>query len=201
METFSALLAICAGNSPVPGDFPAQRPVRRSFDVFFDLRLNKRLSKQLWGLWFETLSRSLWRHCNALTILMLTLKTLQINQVKEHQHKTTEILHFGNFHKWNAPYCHGIFVLNDIYICNVCTISTYNMMTSPNGNIFRVTDPLCGEFTVHRWIPLTKASDAELWYFLWSASWINGWANTREASDLRRHCVHHDVTIMTRTID
>ena len=49
METFSALLAICAGNSPVPGEFPAQRPVTRSFDVFFDLRLNKRLSKQSWG--------------------------------------------------------------------------------------------------------------------------------------------------------
>ena len=39
METFSALLAICAGNSPVPGEFPAQRPVTRSFDVFFDLHL------------------------------------------------------------------------------------------------------------------------------------------------------------------
>ena len=44
METFSALLAICAGNSPVTGEFPAQRPVTRSFDVFFDLRLNKRMS-------------------------------------------------------------------------------------------------------------------------------------------------------------
>ena len=64
METFSALLAICAGNSPVPGEFPAQRPVTRSFDVFFDLRLNKRLSEQSWGWWFETLSRTLWRHCN-----------------------------------------------------------------------------------------------------------------------------------------
>ena len=42
METFSALLAICAGNSPVPGDFPTQRPATRSFDVFFDLCLNKR---------------------------------------------------------------------------------------------------------------------------------------------------------------
>ena len=41
METFSALLAICAGNSPVPGEFPSQRPVTRSFDVFFDLCLNK----------------------------------------------------------------------------------------------------------------------------------------------------------------
>ena len=45
METFSALLTICVGNSPVPGEFPVQRPVMRSFDVFFDLRLNKRLSK------------------------------------------------------------------------------------------------------------------------------------------------------------
>ena len=43
------------------------------------------------------------------------------------------------------------------------------MMTSSNGNIFCVTGPLCGEFTGHRWIPLTKASDAELWCFLWSA--------------------------------
>ena len=46
METFSTLLAICAGNSPGTGEFPAQRPVTRSFDVFFDLHLNKRLSKQ-----------------------------------------------------------------------------------------------------------------------------------------------------------
>ena len=46
MEKFSALLAICAGNSPVTGEFPAQRPVTQSFDVFFDLRLTKRLSKQ-----------------------------------------------------------------------------------------------------------------------------------------------------------
>ena len=50
----SALLAICAGNSPVPGEFPAQRPVTRSFDVYFDLRLNKRLGKQSWSWWFET---------------------------------------------------------------------------------------------------------------------------------------------------
>ena len=64
METFSALMAICAGNSPVLGEFPAQRPVTRSFDVFFDLHLNKRLSKQSWGWWFETLSRPLWHHCN-----------------------------------------------------------------------------------------------------------------------------------------
>ena len=48
-----------------PGEFPTQKPVTRSFDVFFDLRLNKRLSKQPWGWWFETTSWSLWRHRNA----------------------------------------------------------------------------------------------------------------------------------------
>ena len=46
LETFSALLDLCVGNSPVTGEFPSQRPVTRSFDVFFDLRLNSRLSKQ-----------------------------------------------------------------------------------------------------------------------------------------------------------
>ena len=64
MEIFSALLDSCTGNSPVIGEFPSQGPVRRSFDVFFDLGLNTPLSKQWWGWWFETPSRSLWRHCN-----------------------------------------------------------------------------------------------------------------------------------------
>ena len=49
-----------------PGEFPTQRPVTRSFDVYFDLRPNKWLSKQSWGWWFETLSCSLWRHRNVL---------------------------------------------------------------------------------------------------------------------------------------
>ena len=66
METFSALLAICAGNSPVPGEFPTQRPVTRSFDVFFDLRPNERLSKHWRGWWFGLPSCPLWRHCNDL---------------------------------------------------------------------------------------------------------------------------------------
>ena len=46
------------------GEFPAQRPVTLSFDVLFDLHLNKRLSKQSWGWLFETPSGPLWRHCN-----------------------------------------------------------------------------------------------------------------------------------------
>ena len=66
METFSSLPAMCAGNSPVPGEFPSQRPVTRTFDVYFDQRLNKRLSKQSWGWWFETLSSPLWCHSNVI---------------------------------------------------------------------------------------------------------------------------------------
>ena len=72
--------------------------------------------------------------------------------------------------------------INSLYRYNYSSIPNFNdsltkppwklghsMMTSSNGNIFRVTGHLCGEFTGPRWIPHTKASDAELWYFLWSA--------------------------------
>ena len=65
METFSALLALCSGNPPITGGFPSQSTVTRSFDVFFDLRLNKRLSIQSRRRCFETPCGSLWRHCNA----------------------------------------------------------------------------------------------------------------------------------------
>ena len=64
METCSALPAHCAGNSPVTGVFPSHRPLMRSFDVFFDLRLNKWSSKQPRGWWFETPLCSLCPHCN-----------------------------------------------------------------------------------------------------------------------------------------
>ena len=72
METIFVLLALCAGNPPVSGEFPAQR---RSFDVFFDLRLNKPLSKQSLGWWFETPSRPLQSHCNVLVAYIFGLTT------------------------------------------------------------------------------------------------------------------------------
>ena len=62
METFSALLALCARNSPVTGDFPSQLSVKRNFDVFFDQRLNNGLSKQSIFWWFETPLSSLCRN-------------------------------------------------------------------------------------------------------------------------------------------
>ena len=64
MEIFSAILVPCEWNPQVTGGFPSQRPVKRSFDVLFDLRLNKQLSKQSRCWKFETPWRSLWRHSN-----------------------------------------------------------------------------------------------------------------------------------------
>ena len=68
------------------------------------------------------------------------------------------------------------------------------MMTTSNGNIFRVTGHLRGEFTGHQWILRTKASDAEL--FSLTCARINGWVNNGEAGDLRRHRAHYDVSVM-----
>ena len=78
----------------------------------------------------------------------------------------------------------------------VMNMSCGRMMRSSNENIFRVTGPLCGEFTGHRRIPPTKASDAELWCFLLTCARMNGWVNNRGAGDLRRHRADYDVRVM-----
>ena len=63
------------------GEFPAQRPVTRGFDVFFDLCPNKRLNKQLWGCWFETPSSPLWRHCNGFPVHGVVVCTTDVQGV------------------------------------------------------------------------------------------------------------------------
>ena len=68
-ENISALVAICEGNPTVTGGFPSQRPVMRSFDIFFYLRLNKLLGKQSRRRWFHTLLPSLWRQWNVVRII------------------------------------------------------------------------------------------------------------------------------------
>ena len=93
MEAFSALLALCAGNSPITDEFPTQRPVTGSSDVFFDLRLSKRLNKQSWDWWFGTLSHPLWHHCNA-TYLWLKQRQPQFffKNYTQYTHLSLEIL-------------------------------------------------------------------------------------------------------------
>ena len=228
MEAFSALLVICAGNTPVSGKFPIQRPVTRSFDVFFDLHLNKRLSKQSWGWWFETPSWSLWPHRNCRNVLTwknnvyhysysiyyeiciritlcrvslrfgasrlypysaelyycrseltyacpiasdVTLKHIgnksnefkmqlhgEDNCNKTNQTKTVRKYYWTRLEYDIAPIRQGrhndYLVLTRGFECRWCDarLIYYGhyalcMMTSSNGNIFRVTGPLCGEFT------------------------------------------------------
>ena len=70
------------------------------------------------------------------------------------------------------------------------------MITSSNGNIFRVIGHLCGEFTGHRWIPPHKGQWHGALMFSLICAWMNGWVNTLGADDLRRQHAHYDVTVM-----
>ena len=105
------------GESPATGEFPVQRPVTTSFDVFFDLFQNKRLRKQWWGWWFEKPSCPLWRHCDA----------------EGHFIKTTlRITIFRSVHPYTFQYIHtrvseqidGHIALNNRYM-NVNTPEIY----------------------------------------------------------------------------
>ena len=77
-----------------------------------------------------------------------------------------------------------------------CVVTLHNStMTPSNGNTFRVTSPLCGEFTGHRWVPFTKPVMRASFFSL-ACAWSNGWVKNADAGDSRRHRAHHDVTVM-----
>ena len=128
IEAFPALLAICAGNSPVAGEFPLQRPVTRSFDVNFDLRQNERLCKQSWGWWFQTLLCPLWRHSNHQDFPAHTcavkwcVATIIIDPAVTHKltKVATEFVVDGNLHKkvYFSNICFYIY-----HVMHVCVIS------------------------------------------------------------------------------
>ena len=84
---FSVTGHLC-GEFTGPGEFPAQRPVTWSFDVFFDLRPNKRLSKQWWSRWFETQSCPLWRHSNYITHSDITIMCMILPWLYGRYYKT-----------------------------------------------------------------------------------------------------------------
>ena len=79
------------GDSPAIGEFPLQRPVTRTFDVFFDLRLNRRLSEQSISRWFETTSHSLWSHCNGNTRLHFVCSCFSIQWSQDDKSPTLGI--------------------------------------------------------------------------------------------------------------
>ena len=160
-----------------PGEFPTQRPVTRNFDVFFDLRLNKRLSKQPWGWWFETPSWSLWRQCNVLVlnidsqIVYWPSKTLNIAFSlltqpwlltwccqSEWNDKNLVIEIFIYYHRakvWISTNYKPHKIYLDFQVCFLIC-SRRDILLSWHANTFPITDPWWGEAARHWWIPLTK---------------------------------------------
>ena len=175
-ETFSVLLALWDGNPPVTGEFPSQRPVTRTFGVFFDLNLWKQLGKQSYRLWFETPSRSLWRHCNEET--WFEFEFINIGNVDQNAHC---IILFYAF------YCISVYnPLEEYCISWWChpieTFSTSLAICAGNS-------PVTGEFPAQR--PVTRSYDVffdlRLNKRLSKQSW--SWC-------LRCHRAHYDVIVM-----
>ena len=162
MEIFSALLAICAGNSPVPGEFSAQRPVTRSFDVFVDLRPNKRLSKQSWGWWSETPSSSLWRHRNVWYDGHHGYHTIALVSAKQ----------CPNSNK--VPWKENPYFVSENAICKILVLfSGFDL----SENIFRYSSPVpichtcqqqiaesCQYYDMHMWLYYISGSASHLIY-------------------------------------
>ena len=98
---------LCAGNSPVTGEFPAQRPVTRSFDASFDLRLHKHLRKQSWSWWFETPSSSLWHHHNVNDILYVNFKLILAFFLEEHLLSKWHQVNVIRPHWWQGSFGSG----------------------------------------------------------------------------------------------
>ena len=143
METFSAFLTLSAGNSPVNSPHKGQWRGALMFSLIF----------AWWNGWVNN------REAGDLR--------------RHHSHYDVTVIHY-----WSSVRAevNGIETYHAIpYSPNFITTGrgplrtiTWPMMTSSNGNIFRVTGHFCGESTGHRWIALTKASDADPWCFRWS---------------------------------
>ena len=90
METFFTLLTLCEGNPPITGGFPLQTPATQSFNIFFDMRLNKRFSKQSKRRRFETQLSILWRHCTLVAIS--SQKRMQLTNWNADQTSSTKMV-------------------------------------------------------------------------------------------------------------
>ena len=118
-----------AGNSPVTGEFSSHRPVTRGFDVFFDLRLNRQLSKQSRRRWFETPSRSLWRHCNVVpntdSVIRATMGSFSVQRVTLVQFWIGETGQIGGFRAlWKNGLKFGTLLYPDYHYLKLTTFCT-----------------------------------------------------------------------------
>ena len=147
METLSALLAIC---SPVNSDFPAKRPVTHmSFDVFFDLRLNKRLSQTVKPSNINTIC-GIWP-----------------NVARCYKPLTTKAANGVLVIPTPCPKAFNFIAL--LRLPQVISFSACSWWRHQLEIFFVLLTLFEREFTSHQWIHLTKARDAVLWCFLWSA--------------------------------
>ena len=141
IETFSVLLAFWEGNSPVTGGFPSQGPVTQSFDVFFDLRLNKHLSTQSRSWWFETPSHSLWRYCNV-SMPCVVFSAMGLNFNGQSTFRST-----GNVQRINRPRIaftltsHGGHDVSKHRQLD-CLFNSSLMLTATEKSKLRITAPL-----------------------------------------------------------
>ena len=120
-------MALCERNSPVTGEFLSQRPVTWSIDGFFDLRLNKQLSKQLRHWWFEMPSHSLWCHCNGRGIIENVIVFWWVCVFNLIQHDTVWILFFclkDEFWRCSLFLCGRM--ISSAYICSYKTVHYIN---------------------------------------------------------------------------
>ena len=160
-ENISALLVFFAGNSPVTGEFPSQRPVTRSFDVVFHLGLNIRLSKHSWVGWFETPSRSLWRHYNVWTKSL----TKELHFLFLMQFSLKFVL--ACYHWALAKhYSDVIMRVTAFQITGISSVYSTVYKGADKGNIKAPCD--CMAFTrgIHRW-PMNSPHQIVIWNNAW----------------------------------
>ena len=127
-------------------------------------------------------------------------KYMQMRVLINHQIDVNYLLHFremldhGKIISWNIQWLFELWW----YQWNITAAyrkSLNSWWRHPIRTFFRVTDPLCGDITGHRWIPHTMVSDADLGFFI-IYIWIKAWVNNREAGDLRHHRAHCDAIVI-----
>ena len=155
-----------------------QRPVTRSFDIFFDLDLNKRLSKQSWGWWLEAPSSSIWRYCNGLNLIHVYKRAPEeifLSCIAVGLIILTHLWHLNIEIIYLLCRCRKMKIFIILFHISRESSLTYCWNTFEHDDVIKWKHiprnwPFVRGIHRSRWILHTKASDAELWCFLLSAS-------------------------------
>ena len=165
-EIFSALLAICRETSSVTGEFPSQRPVTRSFDIFFDLHLNKWLNKQSCGWWFDTPSCLLWHHCDVnfeLNSNWNPARVLGVHDTEEGWHRLENVWYSGISLRWrhNERDAVSNHQLHDCLPKRLLRRRSKNPSKLPVTGLCGGNSPVTVEFPAQR---ASNAEDVSIWW-------------------------------------